>query len=220
MAADPRTHQATPSRRYELREGHLIVDTTPNRYPGSYVGRDRQPEPVAAVWHEPSAELMVRMLNDLDDAREHAATDIQAAADRRCDDLRAELQRHQLAMTKAAEKRITETSDARAADALLPVGVRIALDAVARDYIRRAVNAAMDRDSVGHEDYPEIGEYDFIRARDRAVALVVEDPTLPYTVADAVEHLALRTTSAEPDQVAGEPPVELPPFPAPLGGGS
>jgi hypothetical protein len=192
---------------YDTWRHHLLI---PLDVPGAYKR--------VAVTDDPElAAQIADALNDLNQAREHAGDELAESYEERAEWLRAELQRHQDALTRHAERQIARDCPSLAG---VPAGVAVALDVIARAFVHRAVTKVLTPDSEhvgpGWGDWPMLGNYDWARVVDRARQLVEPNPELREV--DAVEFLNWRTH--EPDQIAGQPPAEPKPFPPPIGDSS
>lgn len=160
------------------------------------------------------AQVMCTALNDLARARGQATGDLEEAYAVRADDLRAELRRHQDACTRHTERSLVQHSPPMARLAGDNLGVVIARDVVARAVIARAVTAVLD--DPAFVLHPHIGSRDAELITDRARQLAA-DALSEFGEDDAIDYLITRTASAEPDQVAGQPPAQPVPFPPRLG---
>jgi hypothetical protein len=188
--------------RYRLsNNGHVLYDTTETV---PLAGGGQGPKPVATAFDPEVAVILRDALNDRQSARDHAADDIAARAEQRINDLQAEMRRQIEALTRHSERKIGESVEHDPARRDLGAGVWLAVDTLARKYLRLALGTAHDQDDPTWEHFPLLSLPDFDRVRRRAVALVGEGDAMWET--DAEEFLAPRAGDVEPaERLASHP---------------
>lgn len=189
--------------RYRLSSnGHVLYDTTETV---PLAGGGRGPKPVATAFDPAVAEILRDALNDRQAARDHAADDIAARAEQRISDLQAEMRRQVDALARHAERKIGEGVEHDPKRRDLGAGVWLAIDTLARKYLRRALATARDQDDPTWEDFPLLSLPDFELVRARAVALVGEGDAVWET--EAEEFLAPRAGDVESAERLGSHPL-------------
>ena len=170
--ADPRP-SADPKTRFRVGcEGSRHIYDTWQAEQGERLPYTADKE-VALTFDPALAPVIVEALNDREQARANAAADIHANAEQRIEDLRAEFERMRVATEKRAKRLMYQSVGGD-----VPEGMSwtdwMAVDVIARDLVRQAVQHAVTNGLLGTSQPLLEAAWNLIERR--AVALVEPHP--------------------------------------------